>query len=70
MSLAPFTAIEVAKHGGDLIIEDDYAPSTLMELLSIAVGRGAKVTIRADNHAPATIQKILETYGRNITFVI
>jgi hypothetical protein len=69
MGMPPKILKEIVEAGVNVIIIDKYPPSTLKEIVSIAVKNNSQVIIK-DQYPPNITKELAETYGNKITFIV
>ena len=70
MSIGPATTKSLAEHGANLIIHGGVGPATIKQIVEIARGTGAHITISSNAVAPATAKQLAQLAGKNVTFII
>lgn len=72
MSILSSSAENLARLGVNLEITSKagYLSSTVEQIVKIAVGKGAHVTVHADGFLSSTLENIARIGGKNVTIVI
>jgi hypothetical protein len=72
MVLLPKTVERLAQIGANIEITDgsNYLPRSIENIIRIAVGKGAHVTIEAGNYLPQSLESFAQIGKQNVTIKI